>query len=160
VLIVTGSGRAFSSGVDLSELKSDAPSPAFRFNYREAHMSLDYLEALEKPVIAAINGICYGGGIELALSCDILIASDQARFCLPENQLGVIPASGACNRLIYYVGLAKTKELVITAEPIDAQEALRIGLVNRVVKADDLLKEAEAYASRLVDKSPFAMGMG
>jgi enoyl-CoA hydratase/carnithine racemase len=94
VLIVTGAGRAFSSGVDLSELKSDAPSPAFRFNYREAHMSLDYLEALEKPVIAAINGICYGGGVELALSCDILIASDKARFCLPENQLGVIPASG------------------------------------------------------------------
>jgi enoyl-CoA hydratase/carnithine racemase len=123
-------------------------------------MGFDNLESLEKPVIAAINGLCYGGGVELALSCDILLAADDAKFCLIENHIGCIPASGACNRMIYYVGLAKTKELIINAEPIDAQEAWRIGLVNHVVKAKDLLKEAYAYAERLITKAPFAMGMG
>jgi enoyl-CoA hydratase/carnithine racemase len=160
VLVITGSGRAFSSGMDLSVLKTDAPSPEFRHVYRKAHQSLDAFEALEKPVIAAINGLCYGGGLELALSCDILIASDAAKFCLPENQLGVIPASGACNRLIYYVGLAKTKEMIISGEPIDAAEALRIGLVNRVSAAADLTKDVTAYAEKLAAKAPLAMGMG
>jgi len=159
VLVVTGEGRAFSSGVDLSVLGSEKLPHEFRFYYRQNHRGLDDLEALEKPVIAAINGICYGGGVELSLSCDILFAADNATFCLPENQLGAIPASGACNRLIAYVGLAKTKELVISAEPIDAQEALRIGLVNHVVPADALLESVYAYAGKLAEKSPMAMGM-
>jgi enoyl-CoA hydratase/carnithine racemase len=159
VLVVTGEGRAFSSGVDLSVLGSDKLPHEFRFYYRQNHRGLDDLEAVEKPVIAAINGLCYGGGVELSLSCDLLFASDKATFCLPENQLGAIPASGACNRLISYVGLAKTKELVISAEPIDADEALRIGLINRVVKHDKLMDEVYAYAAMLAQKSPMAMGM-
>lgn len=159
VLIVTGSGRAFSSGVDLSALGHDKPSPQFRYYYREAHQSFDNLEALEVPVIAAINGLCYGGGVELALSCDILLAADDSSYCLVENQLGAIPASGACNRMIYYVGLAKTKELVIRAKPIDAGEAWRIGLVNEVVPADELLDRALALAEELVGNAPLAMGM-
>ncbi len=160
VLIVTGAGRAFSSGVDLRLLGSEKTPPAFRFYYRQNHRALDDLEALEKPVIAAINGICYGGGVELALSCDILFAADDATFSLVENQLGCIPASGACNRLIWYVGLAKTKEMIISAEPIDATEAHRIGLVNHVVPAADLLSHVKAYAKNLTTKSPYAMGMG
>jgi enoyl-CoA hydratase/carnithine racemase len=160
VLIITGKGRAFSSGVDLSVLGSDMSTAAFRYYYRQNHMGLDNIEALEKPVIAAINGICYGGGIELAISCDILIAADDARFNLIENHIGCIPASGACNRLINYVGLAKTKEMIITGEPIDAHEAWRIGLVNHVVKAEHLMKEAYAFATRLLAKAPLAMGMG
>lgn len=160
VLVITGAGRAFSSGVDLSMLGSEKSPPEFRFYYRQNHRGFDDLEALEKPVIAAINGICYGGGIELALSCDISFAADDARFCLIENQLGCIPATGACNRLIHFVGLAKTKEMVISAEPIDAQEAWRIGLVNRVVSAADLLPETYRYAEKLLDKAPLAMGMG
>ena len=118
------------------------------------------MEAVEKPVIAAVNGICYGGGVELALSCDIIFAAENAEFCLVENQLGCIPASGACNRLIYFVGLARTKEMIISAEPIDAREAWRIGLVNRVVKPKNLLTDVYAYAAKLTKKSPFAMGMG
>jgi enoyl-CoA hydratase/carnithine racemase len=160
VLIITGSGRAFSSGVDLTVLGSEKTPPEFRFYYRQNHRGFDDLEALEKPVIAAINGICYGGGIELALSCDISIAADNARFCLIENQLGCIPATGACNRMIQFVGLAKTKEMVISAEPIDAQEAWRIGLINRVVKANDLMSNVYAYAEKLLKNAPLAMGMG
>ena len=161
VLVITGAGRAFSSGVDVSVLGSDRFDPAqFRFYYRQNHMGFDNLEALEKPVIAAINGLCYGGGVELALSCDILLGADDSKYCLIENHIGCIPASGACNRMIHFVGLAKTKELIINAEPIDAQEAWRIGLINHVVPAKDLMKEAYAYAERLLDKAPFAMGMG
>ncbi len=159
VLIITGSGRAFSSGVDLSALGNEKPSPQFRYYYREAHQSFDNLEALEVPVIAAINGLCYGGGVELALSCDILLAGDDSTYCLVENQLGAIPASGACNRMIYYVGLAKTKELVIRAKPIDAGEAWRIGLVNEVVPADRLRARAIEMADELVGNAPLAMGM-
>lgn len=160
VLVVTGAGRAFSSGVDLTVLGSDKDPAQFRFYYRQNHRGFDNLEALEKPVLAAINGICFGGGIELALSCDISFAADDASFCLVENQLGCIPASGACNRMIHFVGLAKTKEMIINAEPIDAEEAWRIGLVNHVVPADKLLDHVYAYAERLLEKAPFAMGMG
>ena len=110
-------------------------------------------------MIAAINGLCYGGGVELALSCDILFAADDATFCLIENNFGGIPASGACNRMIYYIGLAKTKEMVISGEPIDAEEAHRIGLVNRVVPRESLLDEVYKYAEMLTTKAPFAMGM-
>ena len=160
VLVITGNGRAFSSGVDLSALGHDKPSPQFRYYYRQAHQSFDNLEALEIPVIAAINGLCYGGGIELALSCDILIGAADSTYCLVENQLGAIPASGACNRMIYYVGLAKTKELVLRAKPIDAQEAWRIGLLNDVAPADELLDRAYAMAEELVQNAPLAMGIG
>jgi enoyl-CoA hydratase/carnithine racemase len=160
VLVVTGAGRAFSTGVDLNVLKGDKSKPAFRYFYRQNHRGFDDLEALEKPVIAAVNGLCYGGGLELALSCDIRIASDDATFCLIENQLGVIPASGACNRLAHYIGLGKTKELILTAEPIDAAEAHRIGLVNHVVPAGDLMARSYAFAEKLLSRAPQAMGMG
>lgn len=160
VLIVTGRGRAFSSGVDLTMLGSDRLNQsAFRFYYRQAHQAFDDLEALEVPVIAAINGLCYGGGVELALSCDVSIASENATFCLVENQLGAIPASGACNRMIHHVGLAKTKELIITADPINAREARRIGLVSQVHQDVELMSRVYAYAERLLKNSPFAMGM-
>jgi enoyl-CoA hydratase/carnithine racemase len=160
VLVVTGEGRAFSSGVDLTALGSDElKSPAFRFYYRQAHQAFDDLETLEVPVIAAINGLCYGGGVELALSCDIVLASENATFCLVENQLGAIPASGACNRMIHHVGLAKTKELIITADPIHAAEARRIGLISQVYKHDVFMDRVYTYAERLLKNSPFAMGM-
>lgn len=160
VLVIAAEGRAFSSGMDLTLLGHDKSSPQFRWYYRQAHQQgFDNLEALEKPVIAAINGLCYGGGVELALSCDILFAADDASFCLIENNFGGIPASGACNRMIYYIGLAKTKEMVISGEPVGAEEAYRIGLVNHVVPKDQLLDEAYKYAAMLATKAPFAMGM-
>ena len=160
VLVITGEGRAFSSGVDLSVLGSDKlKQPAFRFYYRQAHQSFDDMETAEIPIIAAVNGLCFGGGVELALSCDIVLSSDMATYCLVENQLGAIPASGACNRMIHHVGLAKTKELIITADPINADEARRIGLVNQVYKDEEFMDRVYAYAERLLKNSPFAMGM-
>jgi enoyl-CoA hydratase/carnithine racemase len=160
VLVVTGAGRAFSSGVDISILGSELRPSEFRFYYRQNHRGFDDLEALEIPVIAAVNGLCYGGGVELALSCDIVLASDEAEFCLIENKIGCIPATGACNRLIHWVGLAKTKEMVLSAKAIDAAEAHRIGLANHVVPAASLLDEAHAYARSLLKNSSDAMGMG
>lgn len=160
-LVVTGEGRAFSSGVDLKVLGSDHYNGSeFRYYYRQNHRGFDDLEAVEKPVIAAINGLCYGGGVELALSCDIIFAADHADFCLIENQIGCIPATGACNRLIYFVGLAKTKEMVISAKPIDAQEAHRIGLVNHVVPKETLMDRVYEYTRDLLNNSSEAMGMG
>lgn len=160
VLVITGEGRAFSSGVDLEVLGSEKTHPEFRFYYRQNHRGFDDLEALEKPVIAAVNGICYGGGVELALSCDIIFAANDAKFCLIENHIGCIPATGACNRLIHFVGLAKTKEMVISAQPIDAEEAHRIGLVNHVVPKASLLDEVYAYSRKLTKNASEAMGMG
>jgi len=160
ILVITGEGRAFSSGVDLEVLGSEKSSAEFRFYYRQNHRGFDDLEALEKPVIAAVNGLCFGGGIELALSCDIIFAADSAQFCLIENHIGCIPATGACNRLIHFVGLAKTKEMVISAAPIDAVEAHRIGLVNHVVPKASLMDEVYAYARKLTRNASEAMGMG
>jgi enoyl-CoA hydratase/carnithine racemase len=160
VLVITGEGRAFSSGVDLQVLGSELTPAEFRFYYRQNHRGFDDLEALEKPVIAAVNGICYGGGVELALSCDLIFAADTADFCLIENHIGCIPATGACNRLIHYVGLAKTKEMVLSAAPISAEEAHRIGLVNHVFPKAELMDEVYAYARKLTQNASEAMGMG
>jgi enoyl-CoA hydratase/carnithine racemase len=160
VIVIAGEGRAFSSGVDLEVLGSEKTPAEFRFYYRENHRGFDDLEAIEKPVIAAVHGICFGGGVELALSCDIVIAADDAKFCLIENHIGCIPATGACNRLIHWVGLAKTKEMVISAQPIDAQEAHRIGLVNRVVPRAKHMEEVYAYALKLTENASEAMGLG
>ena len=160
VLVLAGEGRAFSSGVDLQVLGSDKTPAEFRFYYRQNHRGFDDLEALEKPVIAAVHGICYGGGVELALSCDIVFAADDAKFCLIENHIGCIPATGACNRLIHWVGLAKTKEMVLSAQPIDAAEAHRIGLANRVVARAQLMDEVYAYARKLAQNASEAMGLG
>lgn len=159
VLVITGAGRAFCSGVDLTLLGSDMKPPAFRYYYRQAHTAFDDLESLEVPVIAAINGMCYGGGVELALSCDIRLGAELSTYCLIENQLGAIPASGACNRMIHHIGLGKTKELIITADPINVEEARRIGLINQMFRGDDFMDRVYGYAERLLKNSPFAMGM-
>lgn len=159
VLVITGAGRAFCSGVDLTLLGSDKKPPAFRYYYRQAHVAFDDLESLEVPTIAAINGLCYGGGVELALSCDIRLGSANSTYCLVENQLGAIPASGACNRMIHHIGLGKTKELIISADPISADEAHRINLINQVYSDDVFQERVDAYAKRLTKNSPFAMGL-
>ncbi len=159
VRVITGAARAYCSGVDQGVLGSDKKPPAFRYYYRQAHTAFDDLEALEVPVIAAINGLCYGGGVELALSCDIRLGAAHSTYCLVENQLGAIPASGACNRMIHHVGLGRTKEMIITAAPIDAREADRIGLINRVMPEDGFLDHAYGYAEALLANSPLAMGM-
>ncbi len=159
VAIVTGSGKAFCVGADVATFERDWETPAFRANTRLLTNFFNDLEALEKPVIAAINGTCVGGGLELALACDLRLAARAARFGLPENNLGLIPGVGGCSRLAKLVGFGRAKELVLTGEIITAEEALRHGLVNRVVDDGALPGEARALAERLRGRAPQALGI-
>jgi len=161
VIIVTGEGRAFCSGRDIQGLQweNDKPSFQYRAYVRTCHEMMDDFEQIEKPVIAAVNGICAGGGVEMAVACDLRFAASNAQFLLPENQLGVIPASGACSRMIQLIGIGRLKEMVIGVEPVSARVANRIGLVNRVFPANKLMKNTIAYAQKLTGKAPLAMGM-
>ncbi len=161
VLIVTGAGRGFCSGRDIHGLayENALPSPQYRAYVRANHEMLDDLEALEKPVIAMINGICAGGGVEIAASCDFRIAADGAEFVLTENNIGVIPASGAASRMIQMIGIGRVKELMMTAQPVSAGEGHRIGLVNRVFPPDRLRGGTLDFARALVGRAPLALGM-
>jgi enoyl-CoA hydratase/carnithine racemase len=161
VLVITGAGRAFSAGEDVGGMQAlaEAPTRGFRALARKVHHFFDTLEALELPVIAALNGVAAGGGLELALSCDLRIASDAARLGLPENNVGLIPGSGGISRLVKLVGLARAKEIVLLGEMLPAAEALANGLVHRVVPADQLTAEVQTLAERLAGKAPLALGM-
>jgi enoyl-CoA hydratase/carnithine racemase len=159
VVVFTGTGKTFSVGADVSTFEMDWNTPVFRANTRLLTSFFNDLEALEKPLIAAINGTCVGGGLELALACDLRIAARSARFGLPENNLGLIPGIGGCSRLVKLVGFGRAKELVLTGEIVGADEALRFGLVNRVVDDDALASEAGALAARLAGKAPQALGL-
>lgn len=161
VLVITGSGRAFSAGEDVGGMKAlaEAPTRTFRDLARAVHRFFDSLEEVEVPVIAAINGVAAGGGLELALSCDLRIASDRARLGLPENNIALIPASGGISRLVKLVGLAKAKEIVLLGRMMEADEALRLGLVHRVVPHDRFAEEVRALAQELAAKAPLALGM-
>ena len=159
VVVFTGTGKTFSVGADVSTFETDWNTPVFRANTRLLTSFFNDLEALEKPLIAAINGTCVGGGLELALACDLRIAARSARFGLPENNLGLIPGIGGCSRLVKLVGFGRAKELVLTGEIVGADEALRFGLVNRVVDDDALASEAGALAARLAGKAPQALGL-
>jgi enoyl-CoA hydratase/carnithine racemase len=161
VLIITGVGRAFCAGRDISGLdyENNLTTPQYRAYVRANHELFDDIEAIEKPVIAAVNGICAGGGVEMAIACDFRIASTAASFSLPENQLGVIPASGACSRMIQMIGIGRLKHMIMAVETVQAEEALRIGLVGQVCAPDELLDQATAFARQLLKKAPQAMGM-
>jgi enoyl-CoA hydratase/carnithine racemase len=162
VVVITGAGRAFCSGRDVSGLdyENNLTTSQYRAYVRANHELFDDIENLEKPVIAAVNGICAGGGVEMAVACDFRMASTGAKFLLPENQLGVIPASGACSRMIQMIGIGRLKEMVMAALPVDAAEAYRIGLVNRVFPPEQLMAETLAFARELLKRAPQAMGMG
>jgi enoyl-CoA hydratase len=152
VFIVTGEGRAFVAGADILEMKDLNSEQARKF----AQAGLDVfrkIELCEKPSIAAVNGYALGGGLELAMSCDIRIASNYAKFGQPEVGLGITPGFGGTNRLQRLVGIAKAKELIFTADVIGAEEALSIGLVNKVVKAEDLMNEAMRMANKIVQNA-------
>ena len=156
-VILTGAGeRAFVAGADVAALSAMSPAQAAAFS-RRGHEVFGALERLSVPVIAAVNGHALGGGCELALACDFIYASTTARFGLPEARLGVIPGFGGTVWLPRRVGLARARELLFTAEPIDAAEALRLGLVNRVVEPAALRDEARRAASAICARGPLAM---
>lgn len=156
VIIITGNGKAFVAGADISEMKDMNSNEARDF----AKLGLDVfrkIELLNKPVIAAINGYALGGGCELLLSCDIKIASDKAKFGQPEVGLGITPGFGGTQRLARLVGLNKAKELIFTGDIIDSNEALRIGLVNRVVEHDLLIEESIKLAKKISKNAQIAV---
>ena len=154
-LVVTGAGRAFVAGADIAEMKGMTPLEAEAFSAR-AHRVFGRLEELAIPTIAAVNGFALGGGCELALCCDWIYASTKARIGQPETKLGLIPGFGGTSRLVRRVGLAWAKELVLVAEPIPAEEAARIRLVNRVFEPEALLPAAIAAGEAVAARGPVA----
>ncbi len=161
VLVLTGAGRAFCSGRDILGLdyENNLPSPQYRAYVRANHEMLDDLESLEKPVISMVNGVCAGGGVEIAAASDFRIASTSAEFMLTENNIGVIPASGAASRMIEMIGIGRLKEMMMTASPVPAGTAERWGLANRVFAPDSLLEGTLAFARVLRERAPLALGM-
>lgn len=158
VMIVTGMGdKAFVAGADIAFLLPLSPVEGRYFSDLGEKVMRQF-ELLEKPVIAAINGYALGGGCELAMACDIRLASENAKFALPEVGLGVIPGFGGTQRLARVIGEGRAKELTFTAASIDAQEAYQIGLVNHVYPKDQLLDEARALARKIAAMAPLAVG--
>lgn len=156
VIVLTGSGRAFVAGADIEEMYPMNGEQIFEFSAYATNLNLR-LEKMEKPVIAAINGYALGGGLEIAMACDIRIASEKAKMGLTETKLGVICGSGGTQRLCRIVGDGMAKEMIFTGKIIDAAEALRIGLVNHVVKPEDLMDFAIDMASQIVRNGQLAV---
>ena len=155
-ILIAGNEKAFAAGADIAAMKD--------FSYMDAYMAdyitrdWEHLRRIRKPVIAAVSGYALGGGDELALMCDIVIAADNAKFGQPEINLGVMPGAGGTQRLPRAVGKAKAMDMCLTARTMDAQEAERAGLVSRVVPADKLMEEALAVAQKIASYSlPVAM---
>lgn len=155
-LIVTGAGRAFVAGADISEL-ANATGVSARTLALEGQRIFRRFETSPKPVIAAVNGFALGGGCELALACHIRIASEQAKFGQPEVKLGTSPGYGGTQRLARLVGKGRALQLILTGETIDAAEAYRIGLVNRVVPADSLAEAATGLLRQIIANGPLAI---
>lgn len=157
VIVVTGRGdRAFSAGADIREFVE--PQPPTRF--REQRKRLDFRQAMDRcpqPIIAAVRGYALGGGLELALACDLRIAGDDAQFGLTEINLAIIPGGGGTQRLPRLLGRGKALEMILTGMRINAAEALRLGLVERVVAPADVLQQAQELARTLAQKAPVAL---
>jgi enoyl-CoA hydratase/carnithine racemase len=158
-VILTGSGEAFSAGGDLSRFERDWDPAEFRAHSHELTRLISSVERLEKPVVAAINGLATGAGIQLALSCDLRIASEDARFLFREGMIGFIPSHGGCVRLVKLVGLARARDILLVGEDLDAQEAFRHGLVTRVVPPEKLLDEARERLRLIFKRAPQAYGL-
>jgi len=157
VVILTGAGeKAFVAGADINELAGQTPTGGREHAVTGQHV-LDLIEQMGKPVIAAINGFALGGGCELAMACTLRLAADTARLGQPEINLGLIPGYAGTQRLSRLVGKGKAMELILGGAPISAAEAERIGLVNRVVAAAELMGEARKLAAQLAKNAPIAM---
>jgi enoyl-CoA hydratase len=156
VLIITGEGKAFAAGADIAEMAQKTQREGQEFS-RAGQKTFRSLELFAKPVIAAVNGFALGGGCELALACDIRVASAKAKFGQPEVNLGVIPGYAATQRLPRLIGLGNALYLLLSAEMIGAEEALRMGLVQKVVDPDQLLAAAEELAKTIAAKGPRAV---
>jgi len=160
VVIITGAGKAFCTGLDINYIEQLATGAMLEVGTLLRKLQATFtVERLEKPVIAAINGYALGEGCDLALSCDFRVASKNARLGMTYTQLGLVPDTGGACRLIQLVGLSKAKELIFFGEPIGAKEALEMGMVDKVVPAQDLDAAALDLAGTLAMKSPGALGL-
>ena len=161
VVVIRGEGRAFSAGADINEFGGWAgkPTSVFRQAVRGFHDFYDFLERLEKPVVAAINGVCVGGGLEIALSCDFRLARKNARFGFPEYKLGLIPNSGGCSRTMRLIGPGHTKELIMFGELIDAEYAHEIGLVEHIYAEDEFDTKVAEFVEKLAQRPAQALAM-
>lgn len=157
VVIITGAGeKAFVAGADIKQFPHLTPQSGYDL-VRAGQVIFDKIETLELPVIAAVNGFALGGGCELAMACDIRVASENAKFGQPEVNLGIIPGYGGTQRLPRLVGAGKAKELIFSGDIIDAREAYRIGLVDVLVPSGEALSRALALAEKMKEKAPLAI---
>jgi enoyl-CoA hydratase len=154
VIIVTGGEKVFAAGADIKEMAERGP---FDERIQERLAYRDKINRISKPVIAAVNGFALGGGCELAMSCDIIVAAESARFGQPEVNLGIIPGSGGTQRLTHVLGKHRAMELVLTGDMLNAADAERLGLVNRVVPAELCLEEAKNIAKKIAAKPQLAI---
>ena len=157
-VILTGEGKAFVAGADIAEMSKLNAVEARAFA-KKGHAVMNLIENIEKPVIAAVNGFALGGGCELSMACDIRIASSKAKFGQPEVGLGLIPGFGGNLRLPRLVGKGNAKYLIYSADMIDAAEAYRIGLVQKVAEPEELIAEAEKMAGKIAAQAPIAVAV-
>ena len=155
-VLLTGAGRAFVAGADIGEL-ADQTATEGKARAERGQRTFRKFEQSPKPTLAAVNGFALGGGCELAMACHIRIASDAARFGQPEVKLGIVPGYGASQRLPRLIGKGRALQLLLTGEMIDAAEAYRIGLVNRIVAASELLESARAMLATILAQGPLAV---
>ncbi len=153
-MVVTGNERAFAAGADIKEM---AGSSAVEMLQRDAIAQFDHIRTIKKPVIAAVSGWCLGGGNELVMSCDLVVASETARFGQPEITIGVIPGAGGTQRLTRAVGKVIAMEMILNNRTLTAAEALHFGLVNRVVPVERYLDEALDLAQEIANRAPLAV---
>lgn len=158
VIVITGEGKAFVAGADIAEMKDMDALQARKFS-RTGQSVFAKIENMEKPVIAAINGFALGGGCELAMACDIRIASEKAKFGQPEVGLGIIPGFAGTQRLARICGIGKAKELIFSGDMIDAAYAEKIGLVDKLVPPENLIEEVEKLAKKIAGNGPVAVRM-
>ena len=158
VVVLTGAGeRAFCAGADIDAWSSLAPIDMWRTWVRAGHRAMDRLEGLRQPTIAALNGIAYGGGLELALACDLRIAADTAKVAAPEVGIGTIPGWGMTTRLAILAGPARAKQMILTGEPVEARRAESWGILSEVVPASELQDAVRRMAERVAARAPVAV---
>jgi enoyl-CoA hydratase/carnithine racemase len=156
-LVITGSDRAFAAGADIKEMSDKSYAQMFKTDFFGD--AARKIEQFRKPIVAAVSGYALGGGCELAMLCDFIIASESAKFGQPEINLGVMPGIGGTQRLTRFVGKSKAMDMILTGRMMDAAEAERAGLVSRVVAVDKLVEEALAAAAKIASQSPLAVMM-
>ncbi len=157
VVVLTGNERAFAAGADITQMAEATPVSMLNNSFIGYW---DRLRRISKPIVAAVSGYALGGGCELAMACDMIVASETARFGQPEINIGVIPGAGGTQRLTRVIGKPLAMEMVLNGRFLSAEEALRYGLVNRVVPVDDYLVEALKFAAEIADRAPVAVQLG